>query len=81
MMSFGAKPDTASILVPDHTHWGNEGPLLARVSDGKGIPGWDNQYMHLKARALRTAALCFVCAALRSAGWLGGCLPGDGGSK
>lgn len=48
MMSFGAKPDTASVLVPDHTHWGNEGPLLGRVSDGKGIPGWDAQYQHLK---------------------------------
>lgn len=51
MMSFGAKPDTAGVLVPDHTHWGNEGPLLGRISDGKGIPGWDSQYSHIKVRA------------------------------
>ena len=50
-MSFGAKPNTAGVLVPDHTHWGNEGPLLGRISDGKGIPGWDSQYSHIKVRA------------------------------
>ena len=50
MMSFGAKPDTAGVLVPDHTHWGNEGGLLARVSDGKGISGWEAQHNHLKVR-------------------------------
>ena len=48
MMSFGAKPGTASILIPDHTHWGNEGPLLGKVTTGLGIQGWDNQYQHLK---------------------------------
>lgn len=51
MMSFGAKPGMASVLVPDHTHWGNEGGLLARISDGKGIAGWSNQYAHLKVRS------------------------------
>ena len=50
MMSFGSKPDTVSVLVPDHTHWGNEGGLLTRVSDGKGITGWEAQYSHLKVR-------------------------------
>ena len=48
MLSFGAKPGTASILIPDHTHWGNEGPLLAKVSDGMGIQGWDRQHQYIK---------------------------------
>lgn len=58
MMSFGSKPDTVSVLVPDHTHWGNEGPLLGRVSDGKGIPGWDAQYQHLKVSKLDASSTC-----------------------
>ena len=48
MMSYGAKPGMASVLIPDHTHWGNEGGLLARLSDGRGISGWDAQYQYLK---------------------------------
>ena len=37
-------------LVPEHTHWGNKGGRLARVSDGKGISGWKAQLNHLKVR-------------------------------
>lgn len=51
IMTFGAKPGMASVLVPDHTHWGNEGGLLARISDGNGIAGWADQYAHLKVRS------------------------------
>jgi len=51
MMSYGAKPGMASVLIPDHTHWGNEGGLLARLSDGRGISGWDAQYQYLKVAA------------------------------
>ena len=48
MLSYGAKPGMASVLIPDHTHWGNEGGLLPRLSDGRGISGWDAQYHYLK---------------------------------
>ena len=81
MLSFGAKPGTASILIPDHTHWGNEGPLLAKVSDGMGIQGWDRQHQYIKVtqrihiHARLPAILCsdgsFAHIAERSArhGW------------
>ena len=58
MMSYGAKPGMASVLIPDHTHWGNEGGLLARLSDGRGISGWDAQYQYLKVPILRSH--CFL---------------------
>ena len=57
MMSYGAKPGMASVLVPDHTHWGNEGGLLARLSDGRGISGWDAQYQYLKVPPMHSPGL------------------------
>ena len=65
MLSFGAKPGTASILIPDHTHWGNEGPLLAKVSNGMGIQGWDRQHEYLKVTCttrLRHSSLRAMCS-------------------
>ena len=57
MLSYGAKPGMASVLIPDHTHWGNEGGLLPRLSDGRGISGWDAQYQYLKVH-MHAALLC-----------------------
>ena len=48
MMGMGSSPGTVGVLVPDFSFWGNEGALLSRVSDGKGIPGWAAQLSHLK---------------------------------
>ena len=60
MMSYGAKPGMASVLIPDHTHWGNEGGLLPRLSDGRGISGWDAQYQYLKVGSRLWAVLSTV---------------------
>ena len=60
MMSYGAKPGMASVLIPDHTHWGNEGGLLPRLSDGRGISGWDAQYQYLKVPLTRGHSLSTI---------------------
>ena len=49
MMNFCRHPAKASILVPDHTFWGNEGSMLA-AEDGHPIRRIDDQLHHLRVR-------------------------------